>query len=89
MKRKLFVFSLIMLLLLVGLGVGCRSASPLNAPEMDFTAELETLEPLTPDLGEIDVGNVELLLDLLGTIEVETDVSPPLSSFDLSLPPPE
>lgn len=89
MKTKLLVFSLIMLLLSVGLGVGCGRASVLNAPELDLTAELEALEPITPDLGEIDVGNVELSLDLLGTIEVETDVSPPLSSFDLSLPPSE
>ena len=89
MKTKLFVFSLIMLLLLVGLAVGCGRASQLEAPELDFGSELEALEPITPDLGDIDVGNVELPLDLLGTIEVVTDVSPPLSSFDLSLPPPE
>ncbi len=82
MKMKLFVFSVIMLLLLVGLTVGCGRASQLEAPELDFAVELEALEPTTPDLGDIDVGNVELPLDLLGTIEVETDVSPPPTSFD-------
>jgi len=55
MKMKLFVFSLIVLILLVGLGVGCSSTPPLDAPELDFSVELETLEPITPDLGEIDV----------------------------------
>jgi len=89
MKMKLFVFSLIMLLLLAGLEVGCSSTPPLTAPELDFSSELEALEPITPDLGDIDVGNVELPLDLLGTIEVVTDVSPPVSSFDLSLLPTE
>ena len=89
MKMKLFVFSVIMLLLLVGLVVGCRRVSLPEAPELDFAVELEALEPITPDLGDIDVGNVELPLDLLGGIEVETDVSPPLASFDLSLAPSE
>ena len=89
MKMKLFVFSLIMLLLLTGLEAGCSRTPPLTAPELDFGSELEALEPITPDLRDIDVGNVELPLDLLGTIEVVTDVSPPVSSFDLSLPPTE
>ena len=90
MKMKLFVLGVITLLLLVGLVVGCgRTSQPEaseldlpEAPELDFAIELEALEPITPDLGEIDVGNVELPLDLLGTIEVETDVSPPSTSFD-------
>jgi len=89
MKMKLFVFSLIMLLLLAGLEAGCSRTPSLTAPELDFGSELEALEPITPDLRDIDVGNVELPLDLLGTIEVVTDVSPPVSSFDLSLPPTE
>ena len=89
MKTKLFVFNVIMLLLLVGLVIGCGRVSVPEAPELDFAVELEALEPITPDLGDIDVGNVELLLDLLGTIEVVTDVSTPVSSFDLSLSPTE
>ena len=89
MKMKLFFSSLLMLLLLANLGIGCSSTPPLDVPELDFSAEWETLEPITPYLGEIDVGNVELPLDLLGTIDIETDISPPITSFDLSLPPTE
>ena len=89
MRTKAVVSGLITILLLVSLAVGCGRAPLPEAPELDFAVELEALEPIIPNLGEIDVGYVEPPLDLLGTIEIETDVSPSLASFDLSLPSPE
>jgi len=88
--------------LLVGLVTGCGSVSApaptvsvpvptltevgLQAPEIDFTTELKAAEPIMPDLGEIDVIDLELPLDqLVDSIDVGEYVSPSLDSFDLSL----
>ena len=74
MKMGFSVICPVLLLLVVGFGASCGSPSLPEAPELDLTNELEALEQITPHLGDIDVGMVEIPLDLFDDIEFDPSV---------------
>ncbi|MFC1949412.1 hypothetical protein ACFLW0_04490 [Chloroflexota bacterium] len=86
MKMKLSIICLVILLLLAGFGASCGSSSLPEAPELDLADELNNLEQIIPDLSDIDVGIVEIPLDIFGDIDFDTDLSLSSESLDLTLP---
>ena len=77
-----------MLLLLAGFWAGCGGSSIPEAPELDIAEELESLEQITPDVDDIDVGLVEIPLDMFEDFDFDTDLSLSPDSFDFNLPMP-